>query len=111
MRRSFSFILLFGLTTSCVPANELSRGDWFKSLKQPDTGMSCCDISDCRQTEAKWVGDQWAARVRGVPRLIPNSKVLKSPHSIDGEAYVCASESGPPESALIYCFIPPTMGF
>ncbi len=30
---------------------------WFQSLRQPETGMSCCDIADCRPTEYRTVGD------------------------------------------------------
>lgn len=26
-------------------------GDWFRSLKQPENGISCCDVSDCRPVE------------------------------------------------------------
>src|SRR5260370_21386495 len=32
---------------------------WFQSLRQPETGMSCCDIADCRPTEYRTVGDQY----------------------------------------------------
>lgn len=85
------------------------RPAWFKSLKLPD-GASCCDIADCKQTQAKYK-DGWWAIVRGVVRKIPDETILRKPRSIDGEAYVCASESGLPERATIYCFIEPTLGY
>ena len=88
---------------------DMSRADWFKSLRQPDTGLSCCDISDCKRTQADWKQGGWWATVRGLKRPVPADKVLERPRSIDGEAYVCATEIGNPAYATIYCFIPPNM--
>lgn len=89
------------------PAQADERGDWFRSLKQPDTGVSCCDISDCRRTQARWADGKWIAIVRGHPRVVPQSKIVRSTPTIDGEAYICAGEGGPAEMAPIYCFVPP----
>lgn len=105
-----------------------ARGTWFKSLKQPATGHSCCDISDCRQTQAEQLDDgSWKAIVNGTWRSIPPGKVLPKPLSIDGEAYVCNAPdraSGPAAingtgavidlpmtPGIIYCFVPPVPGF
>lgn len=97
---------------STRPSNaDENRGAWFRSLKQPDNGSSCCDVADCKQTVAEYIDGSWWAKVRGVIREIPPNKILIKPHSIDGEAYVCASESGPAATAFIYCFIPQPMGF
>jgi hypothetical protein len=79
------------------------RGAWFRSLKQPVTGMSCCDVSDCRRTEADWRGGQWWAVVENNWTPIPREKQLDK-LSIDGDAYVCAGPRG-----TIYCFVPPSM--
>lgn len=99
--------------SSCEPAFAEDRSAWFKSLKQPGSGASCCDIADCRQTKAAWREGQWWADVYGAVRAVPPDKVLQRPYSIDGEAYVCADDNKfiKPESRTIYCFIPPTMGF
>lgn len=111
-------------------AGESSRAAWFRSLKQPGTNLSCCDISDCRRTKAEWRGNGWVAEVAmpdGTKRWtpIPAERVLKQPHSIDGEAYLCQSAgsvAGPAylngiglvtqgeSEPTIYCFIPPDMG-
>ena len=37
--------------------------DWFKALKNPQTGGNCCDQSDCARTEARTHGNEWEARV------------------------------------------------
>lgn len=86
------------------PAGAQTKGEWFKSLKQPETGFSCCDISDCKRTEADWKDGQWWADVNGAYTPIPPDKELDV-MSFDGEAYVCNSPNG-----KIYCFIKPGMG-
>ena len=71
--------------------------------RQPVTGASCCDISDCRQTKADWQKGQWWADVQGEWTPIPKEKELAKT-SIDGEAYVCSGYD-----RRIYCFVPPIM--
>lgn len=83
---------------------ENARAAWFRSLKQPMTGMSCCAMADCHQTTADWRGDGWWARIEGQWTPIPRGKLLDKT-SIDGQAYVC---TGPMRT--IYCFVPPTLG-
>jgi hypothetical protein len=80
------------------------RASWFHSLRQPQTGMSCCDVADCHATEADWRGHGWWAKVDGEWEPVPGEKLLKKT-SIDGRAYVC---SGPQH--VIYCFVPPVLG-
>jgi hypothetical protein len=92
--------LLAGLLSM---AQAEDRGAWFKSLKQPGTGYSCCDIADCRRTEADWHSGQWWADVGGAWTPIPHDKELTKP-SIDGDAYVCYSPT-----RQVYCFVKPNM--
>lgn len=55
-------ILLIGWCAA--HAAELDRHSWFKSLMQPDKPMvSCCDVSDCHQTQAEQRGSDWWAVV------------------------------------------------
>jgi hypothetical protein len=77
---------------------------WFKSLRQPGSGMSCCSKSDCERTKAEFIGGQWQAVVNGAWTVIPPEKLLDT-MSYDGEAYVCNSPSG-----AIYCFVRPGGG-
>jgi hypothetical protein len=89
------------------------RGDWFKSLKMPGTNESCCGVGDCLRADADWRDGQWWAVVHGKWRAVPQSKILASPFSIDGSAYVCAGSPPwtiggfPPIEPPIYCFVPP----
>jgi len=97
-------LLLITAAAFAVPAQSEDRGAWFKSLRQPKTGYSCCDISDCKRTEADWRAGQWWADVDGHWTPIPPEKELEK-RSIDGDAYVCSSPS-----RRIYCFVRPNFG-
>jgi hypothetical protein len=110
-----------------LAGGDTSRTEWFEKLKTP-SGESCCNFSDCRQTRAEWRGDTegWWAVVNGTWRPIPADKVLTSPRSIDGAAYLCVgndSRGGTPLErhdpllgnvpsllGAIYCFVPPDFG-
>jgi hypothetical protein len=78
--------------------------DWYKNLKQPGTGYSCCNgdtaHGDCRPTRAYKTDDgTWRALVDGHWQPVPPSVVLKT-LAPDGNSHVCAGKSG-----MIYCFI------
>ena len=84
------------------------RNEWFQSLKRP-SGGSCCNLTDCRATEAEDRNGVWWAIVREKWTRIPPEVVLQKPLSIDGDAYVCSSTGyGTP---IIYCFLPPIPGY
>jgi hypothetical protein len=98
-------LVILALTVGLASAQD--RGAWFKSLKSPENGASCCDVSDCLQTDARWQGGGWLAvhpSGRVVP--VPPEVVLKKPMSIDGEAYACWLGS----STVMRCFVPPSPG-
>lgn len=69
--------------------------EFFHSLQRPDGQGSCCSLDDCRQTEAEFRDGQWFAVVDGKWRAVPPERVLASPLSIDGEAYICHGDSWP----------------
>ena len=99
-------LLVAAISIMSVGANAQDRGDWFKSLRQPGSGQSCCDLADCKRTEADWKGEGWVAHYPdGEPVRVPNSIILKKP-SIDGDAYLCSH----PQSKKLYCFIRPDIG-
>src|SRR6188768_3431221 len=79
--------------------------DWYRELKQPGTGYSCCNGTvngvegDCRPTRAYLTDEgQWRALIDGKWVLVPPRAVLKQ-LAPDGRSHVCASRSG-----VIYCF-------
>jgi hypothetical protein len=80
--------------------------DWYKELKQPGTGYSCCNGTtngvegDCRPTRAFLTEDgTWKALVNGRWMPVPPRVVLQN-LAPDGNSHVCAGKSG-----MIYCFI------
>jgi len=80
--------------------------DWYKELKQPGTGYSCCNgpvngiEGDCRPTRAFLQDDgTWKALIDGRWMPVPPRVVLKS-LAPDGNSHICAGKSG-----MIYCFI------
>jgi hypothetical protein len=80
--------------------------DWYKELKQPGTGYSCCNgdagglDGDCRPTRAYLTEEgTWRALIDGEWVPVPPRVVLKQ-LAPDGSSHICASRSG-----LIYCFL------
>lgn len=113
-----AFLVIFGsMVPQCVMAQQPGPGDfgyrhqlhhdWYKDLKQPHTGASCCNGTtadapgDCRPTKAYKVGDQWKALLDGEWVSVPYNVVIRSDKSHEPyQAHICATRYG-----LIYCFI------
>lgn len=122
MTRTVAVMIALGLAAmATAEANE--RGDWFKRLRQPETGKSCCDIADCIRTDADWRNGRWWAEIRGHWVPVPPAAIVSDTTSIDGSAYVCAAVMplgfARPLSAEmevqilrdgIFCFVPPDLG-
>ena len=80
--------------------------DWYKGLKQPGTGYSCCNGTangiegDCRPTRAFLTDDgTWKALIDGRWLPVPPRVVLQK-LAPDSNSHICAGKSG-----MIYCFI------
>ncbi len=82
------------------PAGAATSGpisDWFKSLKQPGTEMSCCDVSDCRPVRYRAVKDGFDVYIaksefpHGTDAWehVPASKVLRQRENPVGEGVAC----------------------
>jgi len=77
-------------------------GIWYRSLRVPETGQSCCNVSDCRPVDAAWVeGDRWRARIGDKVIDIPAKSVLRR-ENLDGRGILCRS------IWAILCFVPPS---
>src|SRR4051794_34864271 len=48
---------------SDTPNPEPSVREWFRSLRQPGNGLSCCDIADCRYVEHRYVQDHYEVQI------------------------------------------------
>ena len=62
---------------------------WFEHLHQPGSGLPCCDISDCRQTESRIVGSHYEALVEGKWIAVPPETVVDQSDNPTGHAVVC----------------------
>lgn len=62
---------------------------WFQALRQPDTGISCCSIADCRQTDYRTSGDHYEALIQDRWVSVPPEKVLSRTDNPTGRAVVC----------------------
>ena len=106
-------VLVVGMLAQCGRAQTGQHGDghgdghdWYRELKQPGTGYSCCNGTvdgvegDCRPTRAyKTDAGTWRALLDGRWVDVPPRVVLEQP-APDGRSHICASSAG-----LIYCFL------
>lgn len=76
---------------------------WFESLKQPQTGASCCSLSDCLRTEQEMAGDHYRAMLDGRWVDIPNEIVITTEGNPLGEPLLCADRHS---NGRLYCFVP-----
>jgi hypothetical protein len=62
--------------------------DWFKALKNPQDGRSCCNESDCARTEARTHGNEWEARTPdGLWIAVPPDTIVRGQGNPTGEAH------------------------
>jgi hypothetical protein len=76
-------------------------GQWFKSLRQPDTGLICCSIADCRPIEYRIAVDHYEVAIDGRWVSVPPEKVVHRENPT-GHAILCRG----PASSVIFCFVP-----
>jgi hypothetical protein len=84
--------LFAGAAVARPPPNaDMSLAPWFESLQQPGTGMSCCSIADCRQTDFRIQDGHYQALIEGQWRVVPPQVVLERMDNPTGRAVVCYS--------------------
>lgn len=71
------------------PNADMSLAPWFESLRQPGTGMSCCSIADCRQTDFRIVDGHYQVIIDGQWRVVPPEVILSRSDNPTGHAVVC----------------------
>lgn len=76
---------------------------WFRSLRQPGTGISCCSMADCRTTDYRIVAEGYEALIDGVWLSVPAERVLDHIDNPTGRAVVCYLPS-----KGIMCFVRPS---
>jgi len=56
-------VLAFAAWGAPPPDSDGRYRDWFRSLKQPGTDVSCCDLTDCRSVEYRITPDGYQALI------------------------------------------------
>jgi hypothetical protein len=108
MIRAFILLVMVALPMPVVAAPpdgadpNSALGIWYRSLKVPGTGQSCCNVADCRPVDsARIEGDHWQARLGDKVIDIPANSVLRR-ENLDGRGILCRSVWA------ILCFVPPS---
>jgi hypothetical protein len=73
---------------------------WYQSLKQPNTGISCCSIADCRTADYRTSGDHYEVYINNKWTTVPKDKVLQHIDNPVGRGVVCWTPS-----LGIMCFV------
>lgn len=97
--KAWLVILLISAPLGADPA----LAPWYQSLRQPDTGVSCCSIADCRPADARLGPEGYEALIDGNWVPVPPDKVLQHIENPTGRAVVCYLPS-----QGIMCFVRPS---
>jgi hypothetical protein len=78
---------------------------WYQTLKQPGTGMSCCNNQDCRPTTYRLHGSEIQVEVDGEWTTVPPNKILNV-QPPDLNAHVCApKQPGLYPKGYVFCVV------
>ena len=80
--------------------------EWFNSLKQPQTGISCCDVADCRaydNSEIRITDGIYHVLHRGEWLDVPAGKIVERPDNPTGHFVACVHDFG--DTALVLCAV------
>jgi len=80
--------------------------NFYSKLIRNDTRTSCCNMSDCRPTESRMIGDHYEVKIDGVWVVVPKETIQKL-SAPDGGAHVCAPKQNGRNRGTIYCVVLP----
>lgn len=100
-----TFYLIIAFLIATAHAAGPTPSEWYRSLIQPGTGASCCDISDCRPARATFDGSHWWVDSPTGRLVVPPELILEGKEPLDGmSAYVCIW------GGQVRCFVKPGSG-
>jgi len=79
---------------------------FYSKLIRKDTKTSCCNLSDCRPTESRMIGDHYEVKVDGIWVVVPKD-TIQNVSAPDGGAHVCAPKQNGRNRGTIYCVVLP----
>jgi len=71
------------------PNADPALAPWYQSLHQPDTGVSCCSIADCRAADYRTNGGHYEVYINDKWTVVPQDKILQRIDNPVGRAVVC----------------------
>jgi len=71
------------------PDADPALAPWFRGLQAPDTGQSCCSITDCRPTETRTRDNHYEVLIGERWLMVPSEKILSRSDNPTGRAVVC----------------------
>lgn len=78
---------------------------WYQTLRQPGTGMSCCNNQDCRPTTYRVQGGEVQVELDGEWTTVPQNKILNV-QPPDLNAHVCApKQPGLYPKGYVFCVV------
>ena len=95
--------ILLGLTLIAAAALAHEHGEhaeWYRALRVPDTGTSCCNNRDCIPTDFRLHDGIYEIPVGFVWIRVPPGAVIKDRGNPVGRAVVCR------HGETIFCFVP-----
>jgi hypothetical protein len=105
-------LLLLSTFAACAQEGHAGVGheqwhqQFYMGLVRPGNGGSCCNLTDCRPTAGKAVGDHYEIKINGKWTRVLDSKIIHK-SAPDQGFHVCAPYNwdGSPEG--VYCVILP----
>jgi len=103
--------LAFFASAACAqpPADrDVSLDSWFESLKQPNSVVGCCSVSDCHifiDGQYREADGQWEVLIDMQWRHVPPGVILQKHDNPTGGAVSCYRVEY--ENVIFYCFIRP----
>jgi hypothetical protein len=79
---------------------------FYQTLQRPDTKTPCCNLTDCRPTSGRQVGDHYEVKINGAWVSVPPDKILKTT-APDLGFHVCVPFKFDGQPNHIYCVVIP----
>jgi hypothetical protein len=88
-----------------VVGNSAEVDSWFEHLHAPDTGVPCCNLTDCTPVSSRLGAEGWEAWTGGRWIPVPDEKVMADTVNPLEQAVLCWSRT-----FGLTCFVPPPAG-
>lgn len=89
----FVFLILVAKDARPAPPTDVAidpaMSEFFRSLRSPTYGFSCCDVSDCRRLPSRQVGGTYQVMIDGGWVDVPDAVIIRGRENPVGEAVTC----------------------